>query len=169
MLVAWPRGCTDGRFKTSGCKNLTRDCTCWYFCWYSTDDAQPNKALMRDCRGSSIPVGGTTSSNRDVSPHLNIPPHPLMQRRMSIPGVLLPAEVSDRSNQACATSRLVPIVGNRNAVDDVTRIAFGNLAFVMPLDGTTACVADAGDRYSVDREICGAHTVDLATMRCCVT
>lgn len=81
----------------------------------------------------------------------------------------LPAEVSDRRYQACSTSRLVPIVGNGDAVDNVTWIAFGNRAFVMPLDGTTAYVPDAGDRYSVDRKIRGAHTFDLATMRRCVT
>lgn len=82
---------------------------------------------------------------------------------------LLSTEVSDRRNQICATSRLVPIVGNGNAIDNVTWIAFGNRAFVMSLDGTTACVTDAGDRYSVNREIRGAHTFDLATMRRCVT
>ena len=63
----------------------------------------------------------------------------------------------------------MPIVGNGNAVDNVTRIAFGNRAFVVSLDGTTACVTDAGNRYSVDRKIRGAHTFDLATMRRCVT
>ena len=82
---------------------------------------------------------------------------------------LLSTEVSDRRYQACSTNRLMPIVGNGNAVDDVTRIAFGNRAFVMSLDGTTALVTDAGDRYSVDRKIRGAHAFDLATMRCCVT
>jgi hypothetical protein len=57
------------------------------------------------------------------------------------------------------------VVGNGNAVDDVARIAFGNRAFLMPLDGTTACVTDAGDRDFINREVRGAHTFDLATMR----
>ena len=63
----------------------------------------------------------------------------------------------------------MPIVGDGNAIDDVARIALGNRAFVMPLDGTTACVTDAGDRNSVDRKMRGADTYDLATMRRCVT
>ena len=82
---------------------------------------------------------------------------------------LLPAEVSNSRYQACSTRRLMPIVGNGNAVDDVTRIAFGNRTFDMSLDGTTACVTDAGDRYSVDSKMRGAHTFNLATMRRCVT
>jgi len=63
----------------------------------------------------------------------------------------------------------MPIVGNGYAVDNVTRIAFGNRAFIMSLDGTTASIPDAGDRYFVDRKIRGAHTFHLATMRRCVT
>jgi len=63
----------------------------------------------------------------------------------------------------------MPVVGNGNAVDDVARIAFSNRAFVMSLDGTTARITDAGDRDPVNREVRGAHTFDLATMRRCVT
>lgn len=61
------------------------------------------------------------------------------------------------------------VVGDGKAVDDVARIAFGNRAFIMSFDGTTAWVTDAGDRYAVDRNMRGADTFDLATMRRCVT
>lgn len=81
----------------------------------------------------------------------------------------MPTEVSDRRYQARSTSRLMPIVGNGYAVDDVTRFAFGNRAFIVSLDGTTAWVTDAGDRNSVDRKMRGADSFDLATMRRYVT
>ena len=63
----------------------------------------------------------------------------------------------------------MPIVGDRNAVDDVAGVALGNRAFPMSLDGTTACVTDAGDRYAVDRELRGVHAFYLAAMRCFIT
>jgi hypothetical protein len=56
-------------------------------------------------------------------------------------------------------------VRNRDAVDDVMRITFGNRAFVMAFDGTTAYIANAGDRDAGDREVGGAYAFDLAAVR----
>jgi hypothetical protein len=45
------------------------------------------------------------------------------------------------------------------------RITFGNRAFVMAFDGTTAYIANAGDRDAGDREVGGAYAFDLAAVR----
>lgn len=58
----------------------------------------------------------------------------------------------------------MPFVGDGNAVNHVIRIAFGNGAVVVSLDGTTAYIADASDRDAVNREVGCAHTLDLPAM-----
>lgn len=63
--------------------------------------------------------------------------------------------------------RLQPctIVGDRNPVDDVMRIAFGNRAVIVALDRATTHIANPGDRNAVDREVIRAHALDLAAVR----
>ena len=60
----------------------------------------------------------------------------------------------------------MPVVSDRNIVDDVMRVAFGNRAVVVSLDWATAYIADTGDRDAVDREVSCTHALDLAAVRC---
>ncbi len=82
---------------------------------------------------------------------------------------LFSAEGRNRRDQRSSTSRFMTFVGNCNIVDNMTWISFGNLAVVMPLDGTTARISDAGDRDAIHRKMLGAPADDLAAMRGWVT
>lgn len=82
---------------------------------------------------------------------------------------LLFTKISDSCNQGGTTSRFMPLVGDRDVVDDVAPLAFGDLAVVMSLDGTTADVAHASHRFAIHREMLCAYAHDLAAMGCRVT
>lgn len=73
------------------------------------------------------------------------------------------------SDQGRATGRSMPFVDDRDIVDGVTWVSFGNLAIVMPLDGATAYIADAGDRFAIHCKVVCAYTHDLAAVGCGVT
>jgi hypothetical protein len=60
-------------------------------------------------------------------------------------------------------------VGNGHTVDDVGWIAFGNRTVVMPIDGTTASIADTSNRDTVYRKMLCFHAFDLAPMGCDIT
>lgn len=82
---------------------------------------------------------------------------------------LLFTKISDSCNQGGATSRFMSLVGDCDVVDDVALLAFGDLAVVMSLDGTTAHVAYTGHWFAVHRHMLCAYAHDLAAMRCRVT
>lgn len=75
------------------------------------------------------------------------------------------AKVPDCRNQGGAARRFMPFVGDCHIVDDVTRTTFGNLAVVVSFNRTTACIADACDRFAIDREVVRAYADDLAAVR----
>lgn len=58
----------------------------------------------------------------------------------------------------------MPFVSDGDSIDEVMQIALGNRAIFMSLDGTTAWIADAGDRNAVDRKMRCADAFDLATV-----
>jgi hypothetical protein len=58
----------------------------------------------------------------------------------------------------------MPFIGDRDAIDHVVRIAFGNRADGVTRDGTAAHIPNAGDRNAVDRKLLGAYAHDLATV-----
>ena len=59
----------------------------------------------------------------------------------------------------------MPFIGDRDAVDDMMRIAFGNRADRVTRDRTTAHIPNAGDGNAVDRKMMGTYAHDLATVR----
>lgn len=75
-----------------------------------------------------------------------------------------PAEASRRGGQRGAARGRVAFIRDCDAIDEMERIAFGNGAFFVPLDGTAADIAHAGDGDAVDREMGGADAFDLAAV-----
>ncbi len=79
---------------------------------------------------------------------------------------LLPTKVPYGGDQGCATSGLVPIVGDGNPVNDVVWVSFVNGAFVMSFDGATAYIPNASDWNAINRKMICAGTLDFAAVRC---
>ncbi len=79
---------------------------------------------------------------------------------------LLPTKVPYGGDQGCATSGLVPIVGDGNPVNDVVWVSFGNGAFVMSFDGATAYIPNASHWNAINRKMICVGTLDLAAVRC---
>lgn len=74
------------------------------------------------------------------------------------------AELRPARQQCRAAAGLVAFVGDRHAADLVARIAFGDRATVVALDGASAFVAHPRDGDAADLEMGGGHADDLAAM-----
>lgn len=65
--------------------------------------------------------------------------------------------------QRRAAAGLVALVSDRDTADLVARVAFGDRAAVVALDGATALVPNTGDGDAADLEMRGGYADDLAT------
>lgn len=82
---------------------------------------------------------------------------------------LLFTKISNSCDQGGATSGFMSLVGDCDVVDDVALLSFRDRAVVMALDGTTACIANAGNWFAIDPEMICAYAHDLAAMGCRIT